>query len=82
MKRDEILSLIRGLAHSQGSYGRLYEDLVELKEGDEDYFNLLMTAWEECNFDQLGLIDFIEVDDVNIWSVEDINKWKEERKCI
>lgn len=77
MKRDEIIQQIIGLSHSQGMYGRLYEDLCSLKEDDEDYYNLLMATWEDCGFDAVGFIEFVESEPVNIFSVEEIQKWRE-----
>ena len=79
MNRKEILELISGLANSQGLYGRLLRDLSELQKEDEDYYNLLMSTWEDCKFDHLGFIEFVESEPVNIWSVEDINRWVAER---
>lgn len=79
MSRKEILELISGLANSQGLYGRLLRDLSILKEEDEDYYNLLLSTWEDCKFDHLGFIDFVEKEPVDIRSVEDINRWVAER---
>lgn len=79
MNRKEILELISGLANSQGLYGRLLRDLSILREEDEDYYNLLLSTWEDCKFDHLGFIEFVESEPVNIWSVEDINRWVVER---
>ena len=83
MKREDILELIDGLSNSQGLYGRLLNSLYELSQEDEDYFNLLMSTWEDCKFDHLGFIEFVESEPVDIWSVEDINRWLGERnnKC-
>ena len=77
MKRQEIIQQIIGLSHSQGMYGRLYEDLCSLKRNDEDYYNQLMATWEDCDFTAVSFIEFVESEPVNIWSVEDILKWKE-----
>jgi hypothetical protein len=40
MKREEIMETIKSLASSQGLYGRLYRDLMEL---DEDEYDEVMT---------------------------------------
>lgn len=76
MKREEILNLIRGLSHSQGFYGRVLQSLNELKEDDTDYYNELLSTWEDCKFDQLDFIEFMESEPVDVWSVEDILRWK------
>ena len=79
MNRKEILSLISGLSHSQGLYGRILETLHELQEDDEDYYNELMSAWEDCKFDQLGFIEFVESEPVDMWNEEDVIRWREEK---
>ena len=81
MSRKEILELISGLANSQGFYGGLLRDLSILRKEDEDYYNLLLSTWEDCKFDHLGFIEFVESEPVNIWSVEDINRWVAERSA-
>ena len=81
MSRKEILELISGLANSQGFYGRLLRDLSILQKEDEDYYNLLLSTWEDCKFDHLGFIEFVESEPVNIRSVEDINRWVAERSA-
>lgn len=58
MKREEIMETIKSLASSQGLYGRLYRDLMELDEGEYDE---VMTELESQNFkDGVDLVMFIE----------------------
>ena len=53
MNRDDILAAIKSLAHSQGSYGRLYE---AIKDNDD-----ALEYLEEQNFsDPVDLILFLE----------------------
>ena len=46
MKREQILETIRSLVMSQGSYGRLYNDLMS----DPEYCEEVMTFLEAQNF--------------------------------
>lgn len=53
MKREEIMETIKSLASSQGLYGRLYRDLMEL---DEDKYDEVMTEtaknyFRRCQYD-------------------------------
>lgn len=58
MKREEIMETIKSLSSSQGLYGRLYRDLMEL---DEDDYDEVMTELESQNFkDGVDLVMFIE----------------------
>lgn len=58
MKMEDILNAIRKLASSQGFYGRLYRDLMEL---DEDEYEQVMLELESQNFkDEVDLVMFIE----------------------
>ena len=58
MKREEIMETIKSLASSQGLYGRLYGDLMEL---DDDEYDEVMTELESQNFkDGVDLVMFIE----------------------
>lgn len=58
MKREEIMETIKSLAGSQGLYGRLYRDLMEL---DEDEYKQVMLELESQNFkDEVDLVMFIE----------------------
>ena len=58
MKREQIMDLIVGLAHSTGLYGRLYEAIMELdEESREEYFTWL----EEQDFkDDMDFVMFYE----------------------
>ena len=57
MKREQILETIRRLAMSQGSYGRLYNDLMS----DAEYCEEAMAFLEAQNFkDPVDLILCIE----------------------
>ena len=61
MKMDDILNLIRQLACSQGMYGRLYRDIMELKENDEIAYSDLVEQLESKNFtDDLDFIMWFE----------------------
>ena len=61
MKEKEIIDIILDLSHSQGSYGRLYHDLVVLKESNPDNYAKLMQEWEAEQFEKpLDLILFLE----------------------
>lgn len=46
MKREQILNIIRSLAISQGSYGRMYNNLMS----DPEYYDEVMTFFEAQNF--------------------------------
>lgn len=61
MKMSEILDTIRSLACSQGMYGRLYRDIMELKEDDEESYSDLVDTLESKNFtDSLDFIMWYE----------------------
>lgn len=61
MKMDDILEAIEGLAHSQGFYGRLYADLMELKEEDPEGYEEYKNTLEEQNFkDLLDMVLYFE----------------------
>jgi hypothetical protein len=61
MKREQILSAIRGLAASQGFYGRLYSAIMEARENDFDAYDEYMEYLEGQNFnDSLDLVLFLE----------------------
>lgn len=58
MKRDEILETIRSLAQSQGSYGRLLQDLENMPK---ELYNTVMADLEAQNFkDAVDLVLYIE----------------------
>lgn len=61
MKMKDILNAIRELANSQGFYGRLLRDLIELKENDLEQYNSIKEELESQNFhDTLDLIMYLE----------------------
>ena len=61
MKMKEILNTIKGLARSQGSYGRLFEDLKTLQESDPEAYERLAEDWEKEGFETaLDLILYLE----------------------
>lgn len=61
MNREEIMAVIRSLASSQGSYGRLLRRIEELKENDPDKYETVMAELEAQNFkDAVDLILYIE----------------------
>ncbi len=80
MNRKEILDLMIGLSHSQGLYGRRLETLYNYKEEDIDYYNLLLSTWEDCKFTVQSFISFIEEEPVNEFDVEDILRWRKEKE--
>lgn len=53
MSFEEILKEIKILANSQGFYGRLYENIMESEENQEQFKNIV----EEQNFNDI--VDFI-----------------------
>ena len=58
MKRDEILETIRSLAQSQGSYGRLLQDLENMPK---ELSKAILTDLEAQNFkDAVDLVLYIE----------------------
>lgn len=58
MKREAILSLIESLSQSQGCYGRLLSNLMELTDNERDE---VFEYWESMNFkDGLDFILFME----------------------
>lgn len=50
MKIEQILELIFGLSHSQGFYGRLYRDLMEVKNNDSEQWQKIVDELEGQNF--------------------------------
>lgn len=61
MDREQILDTIRKLAQSQGSYGRLYRAIMELKEDDFDAYEDAMSELEELDFKSAAdLVLYIE----------------------
>ena len=61
MKMNQIMDLITELSCSQGFYGRLKRDILEMKENFPDQYNMLVENWESQNFkDSLDFILYIE----------------------
>ena len=62
MKMNEILSVIRTLARSQGLYGRILEAIEDLRDyGDPDKYDELVSALEAQNFkDPLDVVLYFE----------------------
>ena len=61
MKRNDILNAIQELAYSQGFYGRLLRDIMELKRENEDSYEMLMQELEDQHFsDRLDMVLFFE----------------------
>jgi hypothetical protein len=50
MDREQLLNLIRDLAKSQGAYGRLLQQIDDLRAYDEGQYNDLMEYLESKNF--------------------------------
>ena len=61
MNMEDILGLIYELSFSQGFYGRLYRDLMELKSENPEGYQELVDEWEGRNFkDSLDFILYLE----------------------
>ena len=61
MKIDEIIEFIKGLAKSQGFYGRLYEYIMAIKEYDKEEYDKLVTDLESQNFKEpLDIVYYFE----------------------
>lgn len=61
MKMNQIMDLITELSCSQGFYGRLKRDILEMKENFPDQYDMLVENWESRNFkDSLDFILYIE----------------------
>lgn len=61
MKMEEILETFKSLGNSQGFYGRLYNNIMELKEENIEKYEELKEQLESKNFtDTLDLIMYIE----------------------
>ena len=61
MKMKEILDVIASLACSQGFYGRLYNDILEMKKYDKDAYNKLKRTMEAQKFgDAVDVVMWIE----------------------
>lgn len=61
MKIGAILETIRGLAASQGFYGRLYQNLMEVKKEDPLRWKLICHELESQNFrDPVDIVLYFE----------------------
>ena len=61
MDINEIMEIILGLAHSQGFYGRLYNELVEIRDNEEEAWVEVVEELEGQNFKEpLDLILYFE----------------------
>lgn len=61
MKIGAILETIRGLAASQGFYGRLYRDLMEVKETNPPGWEKVCHELESQNFrDPVDMVLYFE----------------------
>ena len=57
MSREEILSSIKNLARSQGSYGRMYQFLTS---GSEEAEDMLQDLEDECFKDTIDMVMYLE----------------------
>lgn len=65
MRMNEIMNFIIEMSHSQGFYGRLYRDIMDLKnsedENDNASYNELVEELEAQNFtDTLDIVMYFE----------------------
>lgn len=61
MDIEQIMAAIRSLAHSQGYYGRLYNELQEMQTNDPDQWEEVKTTLEAQNFsDSLDMAMYFE----------------------
>ena len=61
MKMEDILKAIKDLSNSQGFYGRLYNNLMEIKASDKETYNKIKTELESKQFtDIVDLVMYIE----------------------
>ncbi len=61
MKIEQILEIILDLSRSQGFYGRLYEELITLKEECTPAWNVVVETLEAQDFKEpLDLILYLE----------------------
>lgn len=60
-KIDRIMDEIKSLAQSQGFYGRLYRDLMEIKNSDADGWNRIVKEFEaQCFTNAVDMVLFFE----------------------
>ena len=61
MTMKDMLDTIRTFAYSQGFYGRLYNDIMDLYRYDPMLYDELVEEWESYNFEtELDFILFLE----------------------
>lgn len=61
MKEKEILAVILDLSHSQGRWGRLYQNFMEIKEGNPEAYAEIVHEWELEGFETpLDVVLFFE----------------------
>lgn len=61
MDIEQIMAAIRSLANSQGFYGRLYNELLEMQTNDPDQWEEVKNTLEEQNFnDSLDMVMYFE----------------------
>lgn len=61
MKIEQIMQTILELSHNQGFYGRLYRDLIDIKNKDEIAWGYVVETLEAQNFKEpLDLILYLE----------------------
>ena len=57
MSREEIISSIKNLARSQGSYGRMYQFLTS---GSEEAEDMLQDLEDQCFKDTIDMVMYLE----------------------
>lgn len=57
---DDLMNVIRELSYSQGFYGRLYREILEVKEYDPDSYEELVFDWDGRFSDSLDFILYLE----------------------
>lgn len=61
MNIEQILEIILELSYSQGFYGKLYEDLMSIKDTDEIAWSSIVETLEAKKFNEpLDLILYLE----------------------
>lgn len=61
MKMSEIMNFLHTMSYSQGSYTRLYNNIMELKETDKEGYKKLTKVLEGQHFkDNLDIIFYFE----------------------
>ena len=61
MNAIQVLDIIRELSHSQGFYSRLYRNILDLKETNEEAFEAWSQAIESENFeDPIDVVMYFE----------------------